>query len=98
MPVYFNHIPAGTSLANLIHFGLNVRSKQMTLLDYMSPEQNLECWNSVTPPRVPLENITVNDLHLFNSLNDLLADPKDVDRLKAALKGRQFDFLLKTSE
>ena len=90
MPVYFAHIPAGTSLANVIHFGLNVRSKEMTLLDYMSPTQNLECYNSVTPPRVPLENITISDMHLFNSLNDLLADPKDVEKLKAALKGRPY--------
>lgn len=90
MPVYFAHIPAGTSLANVVHFGLNVRSKQFTLLDYMSAQQNLECYNSVTPPRVPLENITINDLHLLNSLNDLLADPRDIEKLKESLKGRPY--------
>ena len=89
LPVFFNHLPAGTSLPNIAHFGQGIRSKQMTLLDYLDAQQNLECYNSVRPPRVPLENITESDLFLFNSLNDLMGDPKDVKKLKAALKGRR---------
>ena len=88
MPVYFNHMPAGTSLANIIHFGLNNRNKNFEMLDYMSPEQNMECYNSLTPPRIPLENLNITDMYLFHSMADLLADPKDVEKLKKALKGK----------
>ena len=87
MPTFFNHVPAGTSLPNFVHFGQGLRSEQMNLLDYMTPEQNKECYHSQAPPRVPLENIIESDLYLVNALNDLLADPKDVEKLKSALKG-----------
>lgn len=87
MPVFFNHVPAGTSVPNLVHFGQGLRSEEMILLDYMSPEQNLECYHTRTPPRVPLENIIESDIHLVNAQNDLLGDPKDVAKLKEALKG-----------
>ena len=53
----------------------------------MSPSHNQECYNSLTPPRIPFENINITDLYLFNAENDLLADPKDVQLLKDALKG-----------
>ena len=53
----------------------------------MDPEINMECYNTVAPPRVPLENIIQSDMYLFSAQNDLMADPKDVDKLKAALKG-----------
>lgn len=54
----------------------------------MNPETNQECYNQTSPPKVPLENITLRDVYLFSSQNDLLADPDDVERLKKALKGR----------
>jgi len=86
MPVYFNHFPAGTSLPNLVHYGLNFKSKKAQMLDYMYPTNNMLCYGSLTPPEIPFENINVTDLYLLNSLDDLLADLKDVERLKNKLK------------
>ena len=86
MPVFFNHVPAGTSLPNFVHYGQGLRSEQMILLDYMSEEQNTECYASAKPPRVPLENIIESDMYLVNALNDLLGDPKDVAKLKASFR------------
>ena len=57
------------------------------MLDYMSDEQNLECYYSPTPPLVPVENINVTELLLFHSEDDLLADDEDVERLKRTLRG-----------
>lgn len=59
----------------------------MIMLDYLDSETNMLCYNQTTPPVVPLENITLNDIHLFSSQNDLMADPVDVEKLKNALKG-----------
>ena len=87
MQVFFANFPEGTSLPNFVHYGLNERSKEMILLDYMDSDTNMLCYNQTTPPVVPLEKITHEDMHLFNSQNDLLADPIDVERLKKALKG-----------
>lgn len=118
MPVYFNHLPAGTSfifeflffdlihqcsyqmvlhftgtsLANVVHFGLNVRSKRPQMLDYMIPSQNQECYNSVEPPEISLDHLNMTDVHLISAFNDLLADRVDVDLLKKSLKNGKTKF------
>ena len=58
----------------------------------MSDEQNMECYNSPTPPQVPVENINVTDLFLIHSDDDLLADTEDVERLKRMLRGECWMF------
>lgn len=88
LPVYVNHLPASSSISNFIHFGQNVKTKRFQMLDYMDDEQNMECYNSILPPQIPVERIRMNDLFLFHSLNDRLADPKDVEHLKKNLKGK----------
>ena len=87
LQVIVANYPKGTSAPNLVHYGLNVRSPKFEFLDYMDSDTNMLCYNQTTPPIVPLEKITLEDIHLFNSENDALADPEDVERLKNALKG-----------
>lgn len=49
-------------------------------------ELNLECYHSLTPPQVHVENINVTDLFLIYSDDDLLSDDEDVERLKETLR------------
>ena len=87
MPVYSNHIPAGTSMANIVQYGQNVKSKNFEMLDYMNEDTNWRCYGNARPARVPIENFDLKDLYLLNGLNDLLADPDDVETLKQNLRG-----------
>lgn len=61
------------------------------MLDYMSERTNIECYDSIRPPKIPLEKINIEDLYLINAQNDLLADMKDVQRLKKSLKGKMWN-------
>lgn len=87
LQVYYNHIPASTSTSNIAHLALNRRNQRVELLDYIYETQNIECYNSVKPPLIPLENIKMEDLYLFNSLNDIFSTPEDVEKLKKTLRG-----------
>ena len=90
-PLWENFLE-GTSLPNFVHFLLNVRSNEFNTLDYLDQDTNLLCYNQTTPLTVPLEKITLEDMHLINSESDTMADPKDVERLKKALKGFYLPF------
>ena len=63
------------------------------MFDYKSDKHNLECYNSVKPVEVQIENINIKDLYLFSSFSDLLADRKDVERLKQNLKGKHIKLI-----
>ncbi|XP_067129900.1 gastric triacylglycerol lipase-like [Centruroides vittatus] len=75
--VYFSHFPAGTSTKNIIHYGQMVNSKELQKFDY-GPLGNLEKYKQVQPPKYDLTKIKT-PIALFWSLDDLLADTKDVD-------------------
>ncbi|XP_067129976.1 gastric triacylglycerol lipase-like [Centruroides vittatus] len=78
--VYFSHFPAGTSTKNYIHYGQMVNSKELQKFDY-GPLGNLKKYKQIQPPKYNIPNIET-PIALFWSLNDLLADPEDVDILR----------------
>lgn len=89
-PVYVSHTPAGTSTQNMVHFAQLVKRKKMTLYDYGS-KINKRKYGSKDPPVYPIENITNKYIALISSLNDWLADPKDVQMLRKKLKVKLVD-------
>lgn len=52
--------------------------------DY-GPKKNLEVYNSTEPPKYKFENMPTHNLVLFSGLNDYLADPIDVQKLRNLL-------------
>lgn len=89
-PVYVSHTPAGTSTRNIVHFSQLVTSKKITFYDYGS-RINKRKYGSKDPPVYPIENITNKYIALISSLNDWLADPKDVQMLRKKLKVKLID-------
>lgn len=103
LPVYFAHTPSGTSNWAVVHFLQLVNSKRFAKMDYGKAEnlkrygQVLSAISThspayqpicqVNPPDYPLENINTKDIAFLYGAEDWLADPKDVCRLRAALKG-----------
>ena len=87
LPVYLEHMPAGTSKWNLAHYAQMIRDDRLQMMDFGS-NGNVRCYGMRRPPEIFLNQITSQDIHLFFGDNDWLADPKDVDFLRASVKGR----------
>ncbi|XP_074595035.1 lysosomal acid lipase/cholesteryl ester hydrolase-like [Brevipalpus obovatus] len=85
LPVYFAHVPAGTSIQNIIHFGQNVKHGRFAKFDY-GFFKNEKIYGSLKPPLYPIEKIMNPHIVLMHSSNDALADPSDVNWLKSQLK------------
>ena len=80
------HTPAGTSTWDVAHWAQNLRDKKFQRFDY-GKDENQKIYGQDTPPLYPLESIKSQKIALMYSLNDWLADPYDVQRLKQQLKG-----------
>ena len=90
VPVYISGLPAVTSSKNIIHFKQNVKTGIFQKYDY-GYFGNLKRYKSLHPPKYQLEKITNQDIALFSSLNDWLATPANVDRIRGALKVKLID-------
>lgn len=84
LQVYLSATPAGTSVRNMRHWGQNIRKNVFSMYDYELPLLNHHFYGSHEPPAYDLSNMRVPTA-LFSGGNDYLADPKDVDQLRAAL-------------
>ena len=78
VPVYAAHVPAGTSVKNMIHFAQGVQTNSFQAYDYGSPEKNQQHYNQSTPPVYPLQTIKIPTA-IFYGGEDWLADPTDVE-------------------
>lgn len=47
MPVYLNHMPAGTSTRTMIHMAQNVKDKKFQMYDFGTPEKNVDNYGQV---------------------------------------------------
>ena len=48
---------------------------------------NMELYNQVEPPKIPLDKITHRKIVLIQGDKDMSSDREDIDRLKSELKG-----------
>ena len=55
LPVYSAHMPSGTSLQNLIHYGQMIKEQQMQKYDYQTA--NRDRYLQMKPPVFDLSNI-----------------------------------------
>ncbi|XP_064488561.1 gastric triacylglycerol lipase-like [Ornithodoros turicata] len=83
LPVYINHIPAGTSVKYLVHFAQLIKQKAFQKFDY-GPEKNKLKYGQARPPRYDVSKVAA-PVALYWSQNDLFADPKDVSLLRSKL-------------
>jgi len=85
LPVMTAHMPAGTSIYNLLHW---VQMKQQDAFqDYdYGTAGNMEHYNSTTPPQYHPENLNPKlPVAIFYGGEDDLSDVKDVERLMTML-------------
>ncbi|KAL3985213.1 alpha/beta-hydrolase lipase region family protein [Acanthocheilonema viteae] len=77
IPVYMSHLPAGTSMANVLHWAQMVNSQKIQMYDYGSKSKNIKHYNMETPPLYNL-SLTNVPVYLYWSEQDWLADKRDV--------------------
>ncbi|VVC24412.1 Partial AB-hydrolase lipase domain,Alpha/Beta hydrolase fold [Cinara cedri] len=83
IPLIMGHFPAGTSSKLTAHFAQFILKDSFGQFDY-GPTLNLLHYNSTEPPTYNLKSIKV-PITLIYGKNDILADVKDVMRLKVQL-------------
>uniref|UniRef100_A0A915PMJ9 Lipase n=1 Tax=Setaria digitata TaxID=48799 RepID=A0A915PMJ9_9BILA len=77
IPIYMSHLPAGTSMANVLHWAQMVNSQKTQMYDYGSKSKNMKHYNMSVPPIYNLSLINA-PVYLYWSEKDWLADKRDV--------------------
>ena len=84
VPVYGAHVPAGTSVRNMVHWTQLLTDQKLQKYDYGSVKKNMIHYNSSSPPEYDISTLGVPTA-LFSGGNDFLADPRDVAWLEGQL-------------
>lgn len=92
LPVYLSHLPAGTSVQNMIHYCQTINSNKFQKFDY-GREGNLDHYGQSTPPEYSVANFTM-PVAIFVGGNDSLATPLDVLKLVSELPSVQYHKLV----
>lgn len=83
LPVFFAHLPGGSSTKQLLHYGQEIVSGKFQKFDY-GQKKNKEVYGTKMPPEYPVGKITA-PVALFYCEEDWLANVTDVEILKSEL-------------
>lgn len=86
---YLSHMPSGTSVKNIAHYGQEVLSGRFAHFDH-GILANQVVYGQARSPDYELAKIRSKSMVLFTAENDWLASPKDVAKLKSALTVEPF--------
>lgn len=85
IPVYLDHVPAGTSTRPIVHYAqLHTYDSEFKKFDFGNEQENLEHYGTSQPPVYDLSKVTT-PVALWSSDKDYLADSKDVYQLSKVL-------------
>lgn len=90
--VYLAHLPAGTSIQNIIHFAQMVATNETCKYKYSTDEENIKAYGSPYPPKYDLSLIRT-PIALYWGSEDWFAVPDDVLSIVPHLKS-----LIRTKE
>ncbi|XP_075531102.1 gastric triacylglycerol lipase-like isoform X2 [Dermacentor variabilis] len=79
VPVYLCHVPAGSSVKNIVHYSQLVQSKKATKFDY-GPVDNKIYYGQEDPPEYKISNVKT-DVGIFWSRGDRIVSPANVREL-----------------
>lgn len=86
---YLSHMPSGTSVKNIAHYGQGVISGRFAHFDHGILGNQMR-YGQAKAPEYDLTKIRSNSIALFIAENDWLASPKDVAHLRADLRVKPF--------
>lgn len=77
-PLYLTHVPAGTSVQNILHWAQMVRSGVLKQYEFLTAKENVNHYGQAVPPEYQLKNDNA-PVHLYWSEADWLADKTDIE-------------------
>ncbi|XP_059047195.1 lipase 3-like [Achroia grisella] len=83
LPVIYSHYPSGAATKQFLHYAQDIQSGIFRRYDY-GPKLNLEKYNSIQPPRYPVERITAK-VAIAYSDNDVITTKPDLEILVSKL-------------
>lgn len=90
LPVLLSHLPAGTSMKNLVHFAQIILQQRFQKFDN-GPSKNRLLYGQDKPPEYNLSRVMA-PVAIFWSLNDWLAHPDDIKTLVRRLPNVALDY------
>lgn len=88
-PVILAHMPAGTSVKNMVHFGQLINNNRFCMFSY-GRNENSRVYGTGRPPCYELENVRV-PVAIFWGDGDWMSTTKDLDNLKDRLSNVVYD-------
>lgn len=85
LPRYLEHLPAGGSFNEIIHYLQLIASNRFQLYNYFNKTKNIEKYGKSIPPDYNLDNVAA-PITLYYGSKDTLSVPKDTLRLAKKLK------------
>lgn len=91
LPVIAHHIPEGTSVLNVLHFGQNIQSGELKAFDF-GPEGNLRRYSTQEAPYYPIKNIYSKDIAFVVGRTDPLSTMRNVELTRSMLSVPLMDY------
>jgi pimeloyl-ACP methyl ester carboxylesterase len=88
LSVYMSHLPAGTSVRNLLHYTQAVNSDKFMRYDFGQSE-NVVRYGQANPPEYSVSNLSL-PVALLSGGHDTLSAPEDVQRLAPLFPNLRF--------
>lgn len=89
-PIVAHHIPEGTSVLNVLHFGQLVASGEFRAFDF-GPRENLRRYGTAVNPYYQIGKINSPDIAFVSGRTDTLATMKNVQITRSMLKVKLMD-------
>lgn len=92
LPVIAGHVPAGSSVKQLLHFAQLIKSGKFQMYDH-GPLKNLKLYGHLIPPEYDLNKVTTPVAVVYGA-NDLSTHVKDMEYLYQKLKNPMGKYLV----
>ena len=90
-PVIMHHIPAGTSILNILHFGQLAASGEFRAFDF-GPAENMQRYAQPVAPLYPIERISSPDIALIVGRTDTLSTVVNAEITRSKLRVPLMDY------
>lgn len=93
IPTIAHHIPEGTSILNMLHFGQMVESGQFRAFDF-GTRDNIQRYGQPTAPFYPIKRISSPDIAFVVGRTDTLSTQRNVELTRSMLSVPLMDYYL----
>lgn len=89
-PIIAHHIPEGTSVLNMLHFGSLMKTGQFRTFDF-GPTENMRRYGNTINPFYKIQDIVSPDIAFISGKTDILATMTNVENTRSMLNVKLID-------